>query len=115
MDRGIIDEAEGVVIDTLYRFVDGEVNNGFWEDGDIDFCGISALTLVVVDVEGYGIGACLCEGMLWFELVIDGRAITEVPGEGIVSGSGIGGEVFEGEQIVVEALRGIVNREFGFG
>ena len=102
MDRGVIDKGERVVVDTLVGISDGEISDGFRENGNGDLAGVSTLSLVVIDEESYGIGAGLGISMLWFEAVIDGRTITEVPGVGGVTCYGIGGEIFEDKEVVVK-------------
>jgi hypothetical protein len=49
LDGRFIDEREGVIVDTLVGIKDREVDDGFREDGDIDFCGVSTLALVIVN------------------------------------------------------------------
>ena len=104
MDRGVIDKGEGVVVDTLVGISDGEISDGFREDGNGDLTGVSTLSLVVIDEESYGIGAGLGIGMLWFEAVVDGRTITEVPRIGGVVFNSIGREIFEDKDVVVKTL-----------
>ena len=104
MDRGVIDKGEGVVVDTLVGISDGEISDGFREDGNGDLAGVGTLSLVVIDEKSYCIGAGLGIGMLWFEAVVDGRTITEVPGIGGVVFNSIGREIFEDKEVVVKTL-----------
>ena len=114
MDRGVIDKGERVIVDTLVGVSDGEISDGFREDGYGDLAGVSTLSLVVIDEESYGIGAGLNIGMLWFEAVIDGRTITKVPGVSGVTCYGAGREIFEDKEVVVKTLRAVVDGEFSF-
>ena len=66
MDRGVIDKGERVVVDTLIGISDGEISDGFREDDNSDFAGVSTLSLVVIDEKGYGIGTGLGISMLCF-------------------------------------------------
>ena len=48
------------------------------------------------------------------EAVVYRRSISEVPGKGGVVFNGIGREIFEDKEVVVQALRAIVDGESGF-
>ena len=109
MDGRIVDEGEGVVVDTLIGIEDGEVDDGFREYGNIDFCGVGTLSLVVVNEKCYGISSGLSIAMLRLKAVIDRGSITEIPFVLSVTCYGIIGEILEDKEIVVETLRGIID------
>jgi len=91
LDRGVVDEGEGVVVDTLVRIGDREIGDRLREDGDGDLTGISTFTLVVVNTQGYGIGSWLIIAVLRGEAVVNGRAVTKIPFVSSVSCDGISG------------------------
>jgi hypothetical protein len=115
LDRGVVDEGEGVVVDTLVRIGDREIGDRLREDGDGDLTGISTFTLVVVNTQGYGIGSWLIIAVLRGEAVVNGRAVTKIPFVSSISCDGISREILEDEEIVIKTLGGIVDRELGFG
>ena len=115
MDRGVVGEVEGVVVDTLVRIGDREIGDRLREDGDGDLTGISTFALVVVNTQGYGIGSWLIIVVLRGEAVIKGRSVTKIPFVSSIFCDGISREILEDEEVIIKTLRAIVDGEFSFG